>query len=165
MITSNDVTVKEEQLTGEEFTGDKQLKKRSMRYDHVDMEELVETASNSSSSSNSKKLKFEPALYLQRYDYLCTTLQRLSCRSWLDVGCSDCRLVGRVKNFNESMNLIVGLDIDQALLESSREKFTQQWYDFFQARQNPLDLYLIAGDVANVDPYFLDQVREKLNYY
>lgn len=105
-----------------------------------------------------KKFKFDPPLYLQRYDHLCDLLERLSCNSWMDIGCSDCRLVGRVKNFNQNLNLIVGLDIDQALLEFSKERFTQQWFDFFQARQKPLDLYIVAGDVAKLDSYFLDQV-------
>lgn len=104
-------------------------------------------------------LKFDPPLYLQRYDHLCSLLERLECRSWMDIGCSDCRLITRVKNFNQQLNLIVGLDIDESLLEFSKERFTQQWFDFFQARQTPLDLFLIAGDVSQLDVYFLNQVR------
>lgn len=106
----------------------------------------------------SKRFKFDPPLYMQRYDHLCGLLDRLACRSWMDIGCSDCRLIGRVKNFNRHLNLIVGLDVDEALLDSSRLKFTQHWFDFFQARQQPLDLYLVSGDVSQLDPYFLKQV-------
>lgn len=111
------------------------------------------------SAETGKKLRFDPPLYLQRYDYLCELLNKLACRSWLDIGCSDCRLMNRVKNFNKDVNLIVGLDVDQTLLEFSKERFSQHWFDFLQSRENPLDLYIISGDASRLDPYFLNQVR------
>lgn len=117
---------------------------------------------NSVEYDQSKKFKFEPPLYLQRYDYLCDLLKRLECRTWLDVGCSDCRLIMRVKNFDQNLNLIVGLDIDEELLESSKERFANQLFDFLQPRERPLDLYLMSGDVAQLDPYFLSQVWREI---
>lgn len=111
------------------------------------------------SSEVSIQLKFDPPLYKQRYDHLCNLLTKLSCKTYMDVGCAECKLIRCIKNSNHQLNLIVGLDIDQLLLEQSKERFTEILFDFVQPREQPLDLYLISGDVNNLDPYFLDQVK------
>ncbi len=91
---------------------------------------------------NDKHFKFEPALYIQRYDYLSDILVKYDCLTYLDIGCSECRLLGFLKNTNTRLNLIVGIDTDQELLQTAHEKL---WTDYVCKRNHPLEVYLIKG--------------------
>lgn len=136
-----------------------------MNYDRSD--EVVKKRSNSLTGDHdisteiSKKLKFEPPLYMQRYDHVCNLLNKFKCKTYLDIGCAECKLIRFIKNSNHDLNLIVGLDIDQQLLDNSKEKFTRILFDFVQPRKQPLDLYLISGDSTNMDSYFVNQMKRE----
>lgn len=101
-----------------------------------------------------KHFKFEPALYVQRYDYLSHILKEYACLTYLDIGCSECRLLGFLKNTNSHLNLIIGIDIDQELLQTAHEKL---WADYIRQRDHPLEVYLIKGDISNPSDYFIEQ--------
>ena len=92
-------------------------------------------------NATNKLFKFEPPLYIQRYEYVSRILLKNNCKTFLDVGCSECGFLSFLKNTNHNLNLIVGLDIDQILLKNACEKL---WIDYNQ-RKNPLELYLIKG--------------------
>lgn len=89
-----------------------------------------------------KQFKFEPPLYVQRYDYLSNILNKYHCTTYVDIGCSECRLVSFLKNTNTVLNLIIGVDIDQVLLENAQYNL---WVDYVQNRNHPLEVYLIKG--------------------
>ena len=89
-----------------------------------------------------KHFKFEPALYIQRYEYVSNILVQYNCLTYLDIGCSECHLLNFLKNTNSSLNLIIGVDINQTCLENACHKM---WIDLIQNRNHPLELYLIKG--------------------
>jgi hypothetical protein len=107
-----------------------------------------------------KKVTFEPPLYIQRYDFVADLLNKYECKTYMDIGCADSKLIRYIKNTNETLNLIVGLDLDTEILEMSKEKITGILFDFIHPRQQPLDLCLLQGDISQPDPYFI----EKLNH-
>ena len=45
----------------------------------------------------SKKVKFEPLLYLQRYDYVKNILIKYDCKTYMDIGCAECKLLRYIK--------------------------------------------------------------------
>jgi hypothetical protein len=112
------------------------------------------------SDESNKKISFEPPLYIQRYDLVSDLLIKYECKTYMDIGCADSKLIRYIKNTNEMLNLIVGLDLDSEVLEGAKEKITGVLFDFIHPRQQPLDLCLLQGDIAQPDPYFV----EKLNH-
>ena len=112
-----------------------------------------------SGGERNKEFKFEPPLYLQRYHYVINLLKEYKCATYMDVGCAECNLLRYAKNSNElNLNLIIGVDLDTDLLKESKEKFVLL-YDLVHAREHPLDLYLINGDISRPPRYFLDKVE------
>jgi hypothetical protein len=104
-------------------------------------------------------VRFDPPLYIQRYDYVINLLKNLKCATYLDIGCSECKLLCLIKNSNTNLNLIVGVDIDHIVLHEATHKFDCIMYDMIYPRDHPLDIYLIKGDLANPSPYFIDQMK------
>ena len=104
-----------------------------------------------------KQLRFEPPLYQQRYDYVKEILAEYKCTTYMDIGCAECKLVRYIKNTNTNLNLIIGLDYDVEVLRNGTEKLSSSWFDYIQPREDPLDLYLINGDVSKPSEYFLQQ--------
>ena len=98
---------------------------------------------------NGHQFKFEPPLFIQRYDFVCDLLNKYECASYMDIGCNDTKLIRYVKNTNENLNLIVGLDLDEDILNDSKEKISGILFDFIHNRKEPLDLHLIKG-IINV---------------
>ena len=105
-----------------------------------------------------KKFKFEPPLYLQRYNYVLNLLKDYNCKTYMDVGCAECNLLRYAKNSTDlKLNLIIGVDVDDEVLINSEEKFTLL-FDLVQQRDCPLDIYLINGDISVPSKYFLEKV-------
>ncbi len=110
-----------------------------------------------------KLLKFNPPLYLQRYDYVSDLLKKYQCRSFMDIGAAECKMLRYLKNSSD-LNLIIGLDIDESILYSTKEKFSVGWFDYIQCKEHPMEVYLIRGDIAEPCDYFLREVSpENLN--
>ena len=104
-------------------------------------------------------VRFDPPLYIQRYDYVINLLKNLKCATYMDVGCSECKLLCLIKNSSMNLNLIVGVDIDHIVLHEAIQKFDYIMYDMIYPRDQPLDIYLVKGDLANPSPYFIDQMK------
>lgn len=110
------------------------------------------------------KFRFEPPLYIQRYDFVIKLLKEYNCKTYLDIGCAEGKLLRFIKNSTVDLNLIVGLDQDQAVLDQSKDKYNNNLFDFLQTREEPLDMYIIKGDVSNPSPYFLKKLsHESIN--
>ena len=107
-----------------------------------------------------KILKFNPPLYLQRYDYVCDLLKQYQCRSFMDIGAAECKMLRYLKNSSE-LNIIIGLDIDESILYSSKEKFSIGWFDYIQSKEQPMEVYLIRGDISEPCSYFLREVSSE----
>jgi hypothetical protein len=86
------------------------------------------------------QFKFNPPLYLQRYDFVIELIEKYSCKSILDVGCAECKLLKLIKNSNENINLLIGLDICGETLQKARESFSDCLFDYVHSRTQPLDL-------------------------
>lgn len=113
------------------------------------------------SNEQNKKLCFNPPLYIQRYNYVSSLLYDFKCKSFMDIGCAECKLIHLLKQANQNLNLIVGLDLDEDALERNKLKFSDNLVDMFHCRENPLDLYLIKGDISNPDKSFLEKFSYK----
>jgi small RNA 2'-O-methyltransferase len=111
------------------------------------------------SSESIRKFRFEPLLYMQRYDYVVKLLNEYKCHTYMDLGCAECKLIRFVKNSVEGLSLIVGVDLDDVLLNEAKSKFHDNLFDFLQPRDQPLDIYLISGDLSNPSPYLIEQMR------
>ena len=106
-----------------------------------------------------KIVTFEPPLYIQRYDLVCDLLNKYECKTYMDIGCADTKLIRYIKNTTEMLNLIVGLDLDPEVLDTAKERITGILFDFIHPRQHPLDLCLLEGDVGQPDPYFIQKFK------
>ncbi|CAF0808296.1 unnamed protein product, partial [Brachionus calyciflorus] len=103
------------------------------------------------------KLSFDPPLYIQRYDYVLNYLNKFKCKTIMDIGCAECKFIHFLKQMNDDLNLIVGVDMDDEVLEKGKNKFTDNLVDIIHPRKNPLDVFIIKGDISQPDKYFLDK--------
>jgi hypothetical protein len=117
-----------------------------------------ETNIDALSGEDNKKFKFDPPLYLQRYQYVMNLLKENKCKTYMDIGCAECNLLRYAKNSTDlNLNLIIGVDVDDGVLSNAEHKFTLL-YDLVQQRESPLDIYLINGDIGIPSDYFLEKV-------
>lgn len=118
-------------------------------------------SSDDLSNDQNKKLCFDPPLYIQRYNNVSGLLFDFNCKSFMDIGSAECKLIHLLKQTNQNLNLIIGLDLDESILEKNKSKFTDNLVDLFHCRENPLDLYIIKGDISKPDKYFLEKFCQK----
>ena len=90
--------------------------------------------------SENNKFKFEPPLFIQRYDYVADLLKKYNCKTYMDIGCAECKLLRYLKNTNQDLNLIIGVDIDKEVLRQGDDILTSQWFDYIQTRERPLEV-------------------------
>lgn len=103
------------------------------------------------------RFRFDPPLYIQRYDMVVELMKRLDCRSLMDIGCAECKLVNLVKNWSDELTMLVGVDLCGDTLRSATDLFSRSIFDVVHARPKPLELYLIRGDISQPDDYFVRQ--------
>jgi hypothetical protein len=123
--------------------------------DHVNNKKNNNNHNHQHHHEHQKEFRFEPPLYLQRYDLVRSILEKYGCKTLLDIGSSECKLLKYLKNTKKDLNLMIGLDIDEELLKSSVEKFPKTWCDHMESRETPLDIYLIKGDISKASDYFI----------
>jgi uncharacterized metal-binding protein len=58
----------------------------------------------------------------------------------LDIGCAECKFIKLVKNSNENINLLIGLDIDEDILFRAKMSLEDCLFDYVHSRSQPLDL-------------------------
>ena len=67
-----------------------------------------------------------------------------------DFGCAECKLLLCLKNV-ESLERVVGVDIDEATLEAHMLKLRPLVSDFICKRDKPLTMQLYCGSVSQYD--------------
>ena len=109
---------------------------------------------------------FDPPLYVQRYAYVSDLLAKYKCTSIMDIGCAECKLIRYVKNANESLSFIAGVDIDVELLTNSKRQFADNVFDLVCEREQPLDLCLIGNntDITTTHNTQASQVVQKWKF-
>jgi hypothetical protein len=107
---------------------------------------LVEVT-NTRQECEEKCFVFTPQLYVQRYQYVSKLLEKYDCKSFMDIGCAECKLLRHVRLFNTHVNLILGVDIDENLLLSSRFLVQPFNLEYIRKREKPLEIYLIKGNL------------------
>lgn len=117
----------------------------------------VNTQSLSNHDAFENRFCFRPPLYIQRYDYVCGILEKYNCKTYVDIGCAECKLLRYLKNTNTELNLMIGIDIDQEVLSNGKEILSNSWFDYIQPRENPLEIHLIKGDISLPSDYFIEQ--------
>ena len=86
------------------------------------------------------RFTFNPPLYIQRYDYVTEILKKFKCTKFMDIGCAECKLLRFIKNSNENLNLIVGVDLRNETLQNVKHHFSESIFDYVYQRKKPLDL-------------------------
>jgi hypothetical protein len=95
-----------------------------------------------------KCFAFTPQLYIQRYQYVSSLIEKYDCKTFMDIGCAECKLLRHVRLFNTNVNIIIGIDIDQNLLASSRFLVQPFSLEYIRKRAKPLEIYLIKGKAS-----------------
>ena len=129
-----------------------------MEFKSEDDDKSVKTTEINDHDSESHIFRFEPALYIQRYDYIADILNKYKCSTYLDIGCNNCKLIKYLKNSNEYLNLIIGIDIDDVVLKNGNEYLSPSWFDYLKPRVQPLDVYLIKADISEPSDFLVEQI-------
>ena len=115
------------------------------------------------------KSYFSTPLATQRYQKVCAELERLQCKTVVDLGCGSCQLIRKVKNL-PLVEEISGVDVDAVTLNLSASHCRPLTTDFLCPRARPLKMSLYLGDltefdfrIANADAVTLVEVIEHLN--
>ena len=99
-------------------------------------------------STPDPSINFNPALSLQRQEFLLQTLRQYQPKSVLDIGCGQGSLLACLCNCDDALpvELLVGLDISLATLQeaSSAIRWTADSQQT-EGRWRPLDVTLVRG--------------------
>ncbi|KAK2502227.1 hypothetical protein MC885_010486 [Smutsia gigantea] len=93
-----------------------------------------------------KVIEFKPPLYKQRYHFVKNLVA--------DLGCGDTSLIGMLK-FHSCIELLVGVDIDQATLQWRRKTLSPVMGDYLSPRDLDLTITLYHGSAVERDSRLL----------
>ena len=103
--------------------------------------------------------KFSPALYRQRYDYaldvICTPMWIQGMVRIVDFGCAECKFLRTLKTLPRARE-IVGVDIDEPLIDYYGQCLEPLIADHLCRRQTPLKFITMRGSVAEFDHRLFD---------
>ncbi|XP_006825373.1 small RNA 2'-O-methyltransferase-like, partial [Saccoglossus kowalevskii] len=95
-------------------------------------------------------LIFTPRLYRQRYDAVVDIARKYQPKKVVDMGCSECKLLRKLKN-ESYIEELIGVDIDNLALESNQHLGQPLISDYLYPRDNPLSVIILCGSVADYD--------------
>lgn len=102
--------------------------------------------------------KFDPPVYRQRYAAVCELVKERQAKKVLDFGCAEAKLVKTLISQDNLIHLeeVVGVDIDQQLLEESKFRIKPFTADYLRPRSHPFKVSLYQGSIAEADERFID---------
>lgn len=102
--------------------------------------------------------KFDPPVYRQRYAAVCELVKKQQAKKVLDFGCAEAKLVKALICQDNLIHLeeLVGVDIDQQLLEESKFRIRPFTADYLRPRTHPFQVSLYQGSIAEADERFID---------
>eukprot|EP00794_Sanderia_malayensis_P015756 gene15756-17345_t len=95
--------------------------------------------------------KFSPPLYMQRYDAIVALVKECNAKTFLDAGCSEGRLLTNVKFHCQSVEEIVGIDIDRDILLLNKFRIMPLNAEYLVKRTRRLRMSLYQGSVSEPD--------------
>nr|XP_009857739.1 small RNA 2'-O-methyltransferase-like isoform X2 [Ciona intestinalis] len=95
-------------------------------------------------------IRFNPPLYIQRYNKVLEILSTLKPEKVVDFGCAECKFINLLRR-EEYVIEICGVDLDGNLLSESSFKLEPLASDFLYLRHNPLTIRLYQGSVSEFD--------------
>lgn len=105
-----------------------------------------------------KNVKFDPPVYKLRYEAVQRVLLEDKWRSEVhkivDFGCAEFGLFIFLKRLF-GLNEIIEVDVDEELLRDNLFKISPLTVDYLKRRDEPLNIQVYAGSVADPDPVLL----------
>ncbi|XP_051501536.1 small RNA 2'-O-methyltransferase-like [Myxocyprinus asiaticus] len=95
---------------------------------------------------------FSPPLYIQRYQFVIDYVRTYRPRKVIDFGCAECVLLKKLRFHRNNIQLLVGVDIDRAVLLSRMRTLAPLMSDYLQPSDGPLTIELYEGSVTERDP-------------
>ncbi|XP_019640794.1 PREDICTED: small RNA 2'-O-methyltransferase-like [Branchiostoma belcheri] len=96
---------------------------------------------------------FSPPLYRQRYQTVADLVKKYRPRRLVDFGCAEGKLIRFLKP-EESLEQLIGIDIEGEILESIQGVIRPLLSDYVQPRQRPFTVGLYQGSIAECDDRF-----------
>ncbi|XP_014666523.1 PREDICTED: small RNA 2'-O-methyltransferase-like [Priapulus caudatus] len=107
---------------------------------------------------NDSESKFDPPLYIQRYEHVCDVIQGSDDHKVLmvaDFGCSNCKMLKYMKKIKDIRKLI-GVDIDRNILKQYSFRIEPSLWEHVHVRSSPLTTQLFCGSIAEFDKRLAD---------
>ncbi|XP_062857285.1 small RNA 2'-O-methyltransferase [Trichomycterus rosablanca] len=95
---------------------------------------------------------FSPPLYMQRYQFVIEFVKKFEPRKVMDLGCSDCRLLKKLKFHRNGVELLVGVDIDCRTIKQAMHGLAPLSSDYLKPSTRPLTIELYHGSVTEREP-------------
>ncbi|XP_077076757.1 small RNA 2'-O-methyltransferase [Siphateles boraxobius] len=95
---------------------------------------------------------FSPPLYMQRYQFVIDYVQTYRPRKVIDFGCAECRLLKKLKFHRNSIQLLVGIDINSVVLLKKMHTLAPLVSDYLQPSEGPFTIELYQGSVTEREP-------------
>ncbi|KAI5243545.1 Small Rna 2'-O-Methyltransferase [Manis pentadactyla] len=101
-----------------------------------------------------KVIEFKPPLYRQRYHFVKNLVNKHQPKKVADLGCGDTSLIWMLK-FHSCIELLVGVDIDQATLQWRRKTLSPVMGEYLSPRDLDLTITLYHGSAVERDSRLL----------
>ncbi|XP_027010163.1 small RNA 2'-O-methyltransferase isoform X1 [Tachysurus fulvidraco] len=95
---------------------------------------------------------FSPPLHLQRHQFVIEFVKKSRPRTVLDLGCSGCSLLRKLRFHRHSVELLAGVDIDCAAIRQNMKALDPLMAEYLQPSSRPLTIKLYEGSITETEP-------------
>ncbi|KAK3516451.1 hypothetical protein QTP70_014354, partial [Hemibagrus guttatus] len=113
----------------------------------VNMSSVKEAA-----AGNRMKRFFSPPLYTQRQQFVIEFVEKSRPRTVLDLGCSECSLLRKLRFHRHSVELLAGVDIDCTAIRQNMYALAPLMIEYLQPSSRPLTIKLYEGSITETEP-------------
>ncbi|KAM9444348.1 small RNA 2'-O-methyltransferase isoform 2-T2 [Clarias gariepinus] len=98
------------------------------------------------------KRVFSPPLHAQRHEFVIKFVEASRPRSVLDLGCSECSLLKKLRFHRHSVELLTGVDRDSATIRQNMYTLAPLMTEYLQPNSRPLTIALYQGSITEAEP-------------
>ncbi|KAK3739376.1 hypothetical protein QZH41_015765 [Actinostola sp. cb2023] len=117
-------------------------------------EVVRETSPRREEEEESSGIAFNPPVYRQRYGVVGELIKQYKAKKVLDFGCAEGKLLRYLIRNDNTMEQLIGVDIDGELLKENTFRLEPLLCDWLETREAPFTVSMLQGSISQPDDRF-----------
>ncbi|XP_046691944.1 small RNA 2'-O-methyltransferase isoform X2 [Silurus meridionalis] len=101
---------------------------------------------------NRRNRFFSPPLFIQRHEFVIEFVKASRPRTLLDLGCSECSLLRKLRFHRHGLEVLAGVDIDGTAIRQNMYALAPLMTEYLQPSARPLTIQLYQGSITETEP-------------